>query len=110
MRQTGPIAEGEADGRRRASAHGDGPLLVLGAAGTGKSELLARRLADLAAAGAAAERMLPIAPRGGVAAGRRGPARPPLRRSRGGWWGRERQTAPARPPRGGGARSVLRRA
>src|SRR6201999_1378662 len=51
MRQTDPIATGEAGGRMRAAAHVDGPLLVLGAAGTGKSELLARRLADLAAAG-----------------------------------------------------------
>ncbi|HVW46292.1 MAG TPA: ATP-dependent DNA helicase [Solirubrobacterales bacterium] len=58
MRQTEPTATGEADGRRRAAAHVDGPLLVLGAAGTGKSELLARRLADLAAAGTAAERIL----------------------------------------------------
>src|ERR1700679_2212569 len=41
-----------------AAAHVDGPLLVLGAAGTGKSELLARRLADLAAAGTAPERTL----------------------------------------------------
>ena len=32
----------------RAIGHGDGPLLVLGAAGTGKTELLARRLAQLA--------------------------------------------------------------
>ncbi len=42
----------------RAAAHVDGPLLVLGAAGTGKSELLARRLADLAAAGTAPDRIL----------------------------------------------------
>ena len=46
MRQTDPTATGEAGGRERAAAHVDGPLLVLGAAGTGKSELLARRLAD----------------------------------------------------------------
>src|ERR1700742_5046822 len=58
MRQTDPIATGEAGGRQRAAAHVDGPLLVLGAAGTGKSELLARRLADLAAAGAAPDRTL----------------------------------------------------
>jgi DNA helicase-2/ATP-dependent DNA helicase PcrA len=63
MRQTDPIAEGEAGGRRRAAAHADGPLLVLGAAGTGKSELLARRLADLAAAGTAPERVLLIGAR-----------------------------------------------
>src|ERR1700712_5771622 len=50
MRQTDPIAEGEAGGRRRAAAHTEGPLLVLGSAGAGKSELLgprtARRLRD----------------------------------------------------------------
>ena len=63
MRQTDPIAEGEAGGRQRAAAHVAGPLLVLGAAGTGKSELLARRLADLAAAGTAPERVLVIGAR-----------------------------------------------
>src|ERR1700760_741193 len=52
MAQGQLTVEGEAGGRERAAAHVDGPLLVLGAAGTGKSELLARRLADLAAAGA----------------------------------------------------------
>jgi DNA helicase-2/ATP-dependent DNA helicase PcrA len=50
----------EAEGRELAIAHGDGPLLVLGAAGTGKTELLARRLARLAAAGTAPERVLLI--------------------------------------------------
>jgi DNA helicase II / ATP-dependent DNA helicase PcrA len=50
----------EADGRERASGHGDGPLLVLGAAGTGKTELLARRLARLAASGTSPERVLVI--------------------------------------------------
>jgi DNA helicase-2/ATP-dependent DNA helicase PcrA len=63
MRQTDPTAEGEAGGRLRAATHADGPLLVLGAAGTGKSELLARRLADLAAAGAPPDRMLVIGAR-----------------------------------------------
>jgi DNA helicase II / ATP-dependent DNA helicase PcrA len=58
MRQSDPTATGEAGGRERAAAHVDGPLLVLGAAGTGKSELLARRLADLAAAGTAPDRTL----------------------------------------------------
>ncbi len=33
----------------RIAAHGDGPLLIVGGAGTGKTELLARRLANLAA-------------------------------------------------------------
>nr|MBA3865142.1 ATP-dependent helicase [Solirubrobacterales bacterium] len=54
------IAQPEADRRRRATEHGEGPLLVLGAAGTGKTELLARRLAHLVAAGVAAERVLVI--------------------------------------------------
>jgi DNA helicase-2/ATP-dependent DNA helicase PcrA len=51
MAQVHPTATGEAGGRLRAAAHVDGPLLVLGAAGTGKSEVLAQRLAGLAAAG-----------------------------------------------------------
>src|SRR6201996_5755923 len=63
MRQTDPTAEGEAGGRQRAAAHAEGPLLVLGAAGTGKSELLARRLADLAADGTPPDRMLVIGAR-----------------------------------------------
>src|SRR6476469_5227261 len=46
------------DGREPAIRHSAGPLLVLGAAGTGKTELLARRLARLAAAGTRPERVL----------------------------------------------------
>src|SRR6478672_10833237 len=60
MREERPTAALEADGRKRAVAHGDGPLLVLGAAGTGKTELVARRLARLAGSGTAAERVLVI--------------------------------------------------
>ncbi len=60
MRDEQPTAV-EADERDSAIAHGEGPLLVLGAAGTGKTELLARRLARLAAAGTAAGRVLTIA-------------------------------------------------
>jgi DNA helicase-2/ATP-dependent DNA helicase PcrA len=60
MRQEQPTAEVEAGERDRAVAHGEGPLLVLGAAGTGKTELLARRLARLAAAGTAPARVLTI--------------------------------------------------
>jgi DNA helicase II / ATP-dependent DNA helicase PcrA len=63
MAERHPTATAEAGGRRRAAAHVDGPLLVLGAAGTGKSELLAQRLADLAAAGTAPERVLVIGAR-----------------------------------------------
>ncbi|HEX5928588.1 MAG TPA: ATP-dependent DNA helicase [Solirubrobacterales bacterium] len=60
MREEQPMAALEADGRERALAHGEGPLLVLGAAGTGKTEILARRLARLAERGAPAERILVI--------------------------------------------------
>ncbi len=62
MRQTEPTVDGEAGGRR-VVAHADGPLLVLGAAGTGKSEVLARRLAGLAAAGTPPDRVLVIGAR-----------------------------------------------
>jgi len=47
--------------RRRAIEHGAGPLLVVGAPGTGKTELLARRLAHLAADGTRPEQVLTIA-------------------------------------------------
>jgi DNA helicase-2/ATP-dependent DNA helicase PcrA len=60
MRDERPTVEVEANGRERAIAHDEGPLLVLGAAGTGKTELLARRLARLAAAGTGPERVLVI--------------------------------------------------
>jgi superfamily I DNA/RNA helicase/RecB family exonuclease len=55
------LTAAETDPRERAVAHGEGPLLVLGAAGTGKTELLARRLARLVADGARAERVLVLA-------------------------------------------------
>ncbi|HEX5713542.1 MAG TPA: ATP-dependent DNA helicase [Solirubrobacterales bacterium] len=55
-----PITPTRGDERERAIAHAVGPLLVLGAAGTGKTELLARRLARLAASGTAPERVLLI--------------------------------------------------
>ncbi len=60
MREDQSTAAVRADQRDLAIAHGDGPLLVLGAAGTGKTELLARRLARLATAGVASERILVI--------------------------------------------------
>jgi DNA helicase-2/ATP-dependent DNA helicase PcrA len=63
MAQGHPTATAETGGRQRAAAHRDGPLLVLGTAGTGKSELLARRLADLAAAGTPPDRVLTIGAR-----------------------------------------------
>lgn len=46
--------------RQRAIEHGDGPLLVVGAPGTGKTELLARRLAHLVTAGSRPESILAI--------------------------------------------------
>lgn len=58
MRHEPPTSELEASDRERAVAHGEGPLLVLGAAGTGKTELLAQRLARLAADGTEPERVL----------------------------------------------------
>jgi DNA helicase II / ATP-dependent DNA helicase PcrA len=47
--------------QERAVRHGDGPLLLLGEAGTGKTEVLARRLASLAAAGMDPSRALVLA-------------------------------------------------
>jgi len=60
MRDQQSTAAVEADLRESAIAHGEGPLLVLGAAGTGKTELIARRLARLAASGTAPEQVLVI--------------------------------------------------
>jgi DNA helicase-2/ATP-dependent DNA helicase PcrA len=50
-----------AEAQRRAVLHGDGPLLLLGAAGTGKTEALARRLARLAGEEVDADRVLLVA-------------------------------------------------
>jgi DNA helicase-2/ATP-dependent DNA helicase PcrA len=47
--------------RERAIEHGDGPLLLLGPPGTGKTELLAQRLAHLVATGTRPEGVLIIA-------------------------------------------------
>ncbi len=46
------------DAQRRVAAHRDGPLLVTGPAGSGRSEALALRIASLAASGVAPERVL----------------------------------------------------
>ncbi|HEX5761212.1 MAG TPA: ATP-dependent helicase, partial [Thermoanaerobaculia bacterium] len=61
MPQDRPATVTESGVRERAVAHREGPLLVLGAAGTGKTELVARRLAHLAAAGTRPERVLVLA-------------------------------------------------
>lgn len=50
-----------AETQRRAVLHGDGPLWLLGSAGTGKTEALARRLARLAGGEVDADRVLLIA-------------------------------------------------
>ncbi|MGE5282713.1 MAG: ATP-dependent helicase [Chloroflexota bacterium] len=47
--------------QERAVRHGDGPLLLLGAPGTGKTETLARRFAFLVADGVEADRILVLA-------------------------------------------------
>src|SRR6478672_3314975 len=49
------------EAQERAIDHGEGPLLVLGAAGSGKSEVLARRLVRLSDAGCGPEQVLAIA-------------------------------------------------
>jgi DNA helicase II / ATP-dependent DNA helicase PcrA len=61
VREDQPTAAVRSGGRERAIAHGEGPLLVRGAAGTGKTELLARRLARLVADGTRPERILLLA-------------------------------------------------
>jgi DNA helicase-2/ATP-dependent DNA helicase PcrA len=55
-----PPTFAEAGERDRVIEHGEGPLLLRGAAGTGKTELLARRFARLAAADTEPHRMLTI--------------------------------------------------
>jgi DNA helicase-2/ATP-dependent DNA helicase PcrA len=50
-----------AEAQQRAVLHGDGPLLLLGGTGTGKTEALARRLVRLASDEVDAERVLAIA-------------------------------------------------
>ncbi|HET7417134.1 MAG TPA: ATP-dependent DNA helicase [Solirubrobacterales bacterium] len=61
MREEPTAAETTRPERLRAIEHGEGPLLVLGAPGTGKTELLARRLAHLTAGGTRPERILTVA-------------------------------------------------
>jgi DNA helicase II / ATP-dependent DNA helicase PcrA len=63
MPEDHPTLESAASERQRAVAHGDGPLLIVGGPGTGKTELLARRLARLVEAGTRPEGVLTIASR-----------------------------------------------
>jgi DNA helicase-2/ATP-dependent DNA helicase PcrA len=53
-----PWLESLNDEQRRAATHGDGPLLVLAGAGTGKTTTLCARTASLIAAGVAPDRVL----------------------------------------------------
>ncbi len=50
-----------AEAQQRAVQHGEGPLLLLGTAGTGKTEALARRFARLVEGGVAPEQILVLA-------------------------------------------------
>ncbi|HEX5989069.1 MAG TPA: ATP-dependent DNA helicase [Solirubrobacterales bacterium] len=63
MPEEHPATATGASERERAVAHEEGPLLILGAPGTGKTELLARRLAHLVAAGTRPEGVLMLASR-----------------------------------------------
>src|SRR5215212_7924549 len=54
--------DGLNDSQAQAVTHLAGPALVIGGAGTGKSEALARRFAWLATQGTAADRVLALSP------------------------------------------------
>jgi DNA helicase II / ATP-dependent DNA helicase PcrA len=68
MPEDQPTLAGAASGRQRALAHSEGPLLIVGAPGTGKTELLAQRLAHLVREGTRPESVLMIASRQATAA------------------------------------------
>jgi superfamily I DNA/RNA helicase/RecB family exonuclease len=81
MPEERPTTEIETDERRLVGGHRAGPLLVRGAPGTGKTELLARRLAALVEDGIRAERVLMIGARRATAARLRDRAEAHLRGS-----------------------------
>lgn len=60
MSEQSTSATAQAEKRDGVAVHRAGAMLLVGAAGTGKTELLARRLAELAAAGTGPERVLVI--------------------------------------------------
>jgi DNA helicase-2/ATP-dependent DNA helicase PcrA len=60
VREEETTLESARSDRERAIEHGAGPMLVVGAPGTGKTELLARRLAHLAGTGTKPESVLTI--------------------------------------------------
>jgi primosomal protein N' len=68
MPEDHPTLESAASERERALTHEEGPLLVVGAPGTGKTELLAHRLAHLVQQGNRPESVLMIASRPATAA------------------------------------------
>ncbi|HEU5253209.1 MAG TPA: ATP-dependent DNA helicase [Solirubrobacterales bacterium] len=68
MREDQPTADSPTPERDRAVAHAEGPLLIVGPAGTGKTELLAHRLVRLVDAGARPESVLVLASRQATAA------------------------------------------
>jgi len=73
IHESDPARPGPAPPQERAVTHAGGPLLVLGAAGTGKTAVLVARFAWLVAQGAAPESVLALSPSsGGAAALRRG--------------------------------------
>jgi DNA helicase-2/ATP-dependent DNA helicase PcrA len=55
---SGPLADGLNEAQARAALHGDGPLLIVAGAGTGKTRTLVHRVAHLLERGVRAERIL----------------------------------------------------
>ncbi|MDP6107170.1 MAG: UvrD-helicase domain-containing protein [Candidatus Brocadiia bacterium] len=58
--QSDPITGDLTDAQRRAVCHGEGPLLVVAGAGTGKTRVITRRIAHLAHQGTSPDRILAL--------------------------------------------------